>query len=107
MTHCPCCHAPVVVPSLDEVIADRGISRVGEYILRAVWAGRGHPVQTERIFDAMYVDDPNGGPSPTRMYAAFRLALTDLGERLQGSGVAVEPVGFREGWRLTLTAEAA
>lgn len=71
-------------------------------ILRAVWRGRGLPVPTERIFDAMYEDDADGGPSQATMYSVFKVALCHLRESLAGTGIGIETVGYRRGYRLTL-----
>ncbi|SDL06352.1 hypothetical protein SAMN05428953_12627 [Mesorhizobium muleiense] len=99
---CPCCKQRVTVPTLDIVIDRYKVTPLEARILGAVWKGKGMPVMTERIFDAMYSDDPDGGPSPTRMYAAFKVALCHLRARLAGSGIAVENVGYRQGYRLIL-----
>lgn len=99
---CPCCKQPVRVPSLEIVIDHYKVTPLEARILGAVWKGRGLPVQTEKIFDAMYWDDADGGPSPPRMYAAFKVALCHLRARLEGSGVSVENVGYRRGYRLVL-----
>ena len=100
--NCPCCRQLVAVPSLDIVVDRYHVPPMEARILGAVWRGKGLPVQTERIFDAMYVDDPDGGPSPTRMYAAFKVALCHLRARLEGSGIGVENVGYRQGYRLLM-----
>jgi hypothetical protein len=50
----------------------------------------------------MYVDDPDGGPTPTKMYLAFKVALCHLREKLAGSGIGIENVGYRQGYRLVL-----
>lgn len=99
---CPCCSQPVSAPTLPIVIDRYRIRPLEARILGAIWRGKGHAVQTERIFDAMYVDDPDGGPSPQRMYAAFKVALCHLRKRLEGSGVGIENVGYRCGYRLVL-----
>lgn len=99
---CPCCKQSVRVPSLDIVVDHYKVTPLEARILGAIWRGKGLPVQTERIFDAMYVDDPDGGPSPTRMYAAFKVALCHLRARLDGSGVSIENVGYRRGYRLVI-----
>jgi hypothetical protein len=99
---CPCCKQPVRVPSLDIIIDFYKVTPLEARILGVIWRGRGMAVQTERIFDAMYEDDPDGGPSPTRMYAAFKVALCHLRDRLQGSGIGIENVGYRRGYRLIL-----
>lgn len=99
---CPCCSQKVMVPTLNIVIDRYDVTPLQARILGAVWKGKGHPVQTERIFDAMYEDDPDGGPTPTKMYAALKVALCHLRKKLDGSGVGIENVGYRAGWRLVL-----
>lgn len=101
MINCPCCDQVVAAPSLDQLVADRNISGHDEAILRVVWCGDGMPVRTERIFDAMYADDPDGGPSPQQIYRDFKIALSRLRDRIEGSGVAIQNAGFRCGFRLT------
>lgn len=99
---CPCCGQSVHVPSVDIVIDYYSITPLEARILRAIWKGRGLPVMTERIFDAMYEDDPDGGPSPARMYSAFKVALCRMRSRLEGSGISIENVGYRQGYRLII-----
>lgn len=102
MTACPCCKQAVAVPSLEDAIASACLNGFEARILGAVWKGGGHPVQTERVFDAMYCDDPDGGPSPTIMYAAFNRARLRLNSQLFQSGIAVVPARYRKGYRLSL-----
>lgn len=99
---CPCCGQSVVAPSLDLLIDIYGISEFEARILSAIWRGKGGPVPTERIFDVMYADDPEGGPSQTKMYEAFKFGLHRLRGRLAGSGVSIENVGYRRGFRLVM-----
>ena len=101
---CPCCAQPVPVPSAYIVAQNAGLSPMETRILEAVWDGKGRSVQTERIFDRMYEDDPDGGPPPARMYATFKEKLSLLRKKLIGSGVGVENVGRREGYRLVMGA---
>lgn len=103
MIPCPLCKAVVPVPALDDLVTSRGIKGLEASILGAVWKGRGMPVSTERLFDAMYADDPDGGPSPTRMYLTFNRTLQRLNRLLDGSGVSIIAVGFRQGYRLALS----
>jgi hypothetical protein len=103
---CPCCKAPVTAPNVDLVVDHYKVPPMEEAILRAVWKGKGFPVPTERVFDAMYADDPDGGPGPGAMYKAFKVALHHLRSRLVGSGVGIENVGYRRGYRLTLPKNA-
>lgn len=99
---CPCCRQPVGVPTLEIIVDHYRVSPQEARILGAIWKGRGLPVPTTRIFDAMYVDDPDGGPSPTRMYSAFKVALSHLRSRLQGSGVSIENAGYGRGYRIVM-----
>lgn len=99
---CPCCGSEISIPTLDLIIKSYGISEFEARILGAIWRGRGGAVATERIFDAMYADDPDGGPSPQKMYDAFKFGLHRLRGRLEGSGVSIENVGYRQGYRLVM-----
>lgn len=99
---CPCCSQAVAAAPIEVITARRNLTSLQAEILRAVWNGKGMPVPTERIFDAMYADDPDGGPEAARMYATFKVSLVHLRARLEGSGVAVESVGNRRGYRLVI-----
>lgn len=99
---CPCCKRPVTVPTLDIVIDHYGVTPLEARILSAVWRGKGHPVMTDRIFDSIYADDPDGGPSPSAMYSAFKVGLCHLRARLKGSGISIVNVGYRRGFRLVI-----
>lgn len=102
---CPCCKQAVDAPPLEIVIDHYRIPPLQASILAAVWKGKGYPVPTERIFDVMYADDPDGGPAPQTMYRDFKVALCRLRARLLGSGIGIENVGYRRGYRLVLGAE--
>lgn len=100
--NCPCCGAGVQVMTADLAIQVYGISDQQARILRAIWGGKGKPVQMERVFSEMYADDPDGGPTHEKMYLAFKVAMSHLRTKLEGSGIAVETVGYRQGYRLVL-----
>lgn len=97
---CPCCRQPVKSPPPEVLVVKCKIPPMEARILKAVWRGKGMAVPTSKIFDAMYADDPDGGPSNGKMYKAFKLSLHKLRKRLDGSGVMVETVGYRRGYRL-------
>lgn len=99
---CPCCNHRVSSPTIDLVVMNCDLSPLHERILSVIWNAKGRPVMTDRIFQAMYVDDPEGGPSPNKMYSAFKVALHHLRSRLAGSGVSIENLGYRQGYRLKL-----
>lgn len=105
LTHpieCPCCKQPVSVPTLEIIVDHYGLTPLEARVLGAIWRGRGMPVMTERVFDAMYIDDPDGGPTPSKMYLAFKVALCHLRKKIEGSGVDVVNVGYRRGYRLSI-----
>jgi hypothetical protein len=99
---CPCCRQPVTAPSLEIVIDQYRVTPIEATILGAVWGGKGRAVQTERIFCAMYADDPDGGPTQNKMYEAFKVALCHLRKKLEGSGIGIVNVGYRRGYRLVV-----
>lgn len=100
LIRCPCCGHRVNSPSLEIIIDVYGATPLEARILGAIWRGRGMPVQTERIFDAMYEDDPDGGPSRVKMYTAFKVALHHLRRRIAGSGIGIKSAGYGRGYRL-------
>lgn len=99
---CPCCAQPVPVASSYIVAHNCDLKPMEYRILDAIWSGGGLPISTEKIFDRMYEDDPEGGPPPARMYATLKESMVGLRKKLVGSGVGVETVGYRAGWRLVL-----
>lgn len=99
---CPCCRRPMNVPDLEVIIDYYDIPPMEEAILRAVWRGKGMPVPNQRIIDRMYADDVDGGPEPTKAYLALKVSLCHLRQRLTGSGVIIDHVGYRQGYRLIL-----
>lgn len=104
---CPCCAQVVLAPTLEMVVDRCDLTPLEGKILSAIWKGRGMPVMTARVFDFMYADDPDGGPEENRAYLAFKVSLCHLRKKLAGSGVGVENVGYRQGYRLVLGERAA
>lgn len=102
---CPCCAQHVPAPPPEVITFNCGLSPMQDKILSAVWAGRGLPVPTERIFDAMYEDDPDGGPEPSKMYLAFKVALSRMRKKLKGSGYSIVNNGYGRGYRLVIGQE--
>ena len=99
---CPCCGQRVEAPTLDMLLEVTQAGTIEGLILEAVWRGKGRSVPTQRIFDAMYADDPDGGPSQTEMYKRFKFGLHRLRKKLEGTGVAVVNVGYQRGYRLIM-----
>jgi hypothetical protein len=92
----------VEVPSLEMILKAKLIPPAQAVILEVVWKAKGWPVPTQRVFDAMYADDPDGGPSNTQMYSAFKQRLFRLRENLEGTGVDIVNVGYGQGYRLIM-----
>jgi DNA-binding response OmpR family regulator len=99
---CPCCNQPVSTPTVDVVIDRFGITDREARILRAIWRGGGRPVKTERIYQAMYEDDPSGGPGPEKMYLSFKVALCHIRKKLLNSGISIVTVGYRKGYAIRI-----
>ncbi len=100
---CPMCGAGEGVRSIDDFVRHHRIKGHPEAILRAVWASSGQIMTTERLFDALYADDPDGGPSRTKMHADLHAAVRTVNTMLAGT-LRVEQVGAKRGrWRLRIT----
>lgn len=99
---CPCCNQAVATPTINVLIDQCDLEPREANVLRAVWNGRGLPVMPTRIFNIMYEDDFDGGPSQSVMYRRLREALSRLRVKLKGSGVSVESAGYRRGYRLVI-----
>lgn len=108
MTACPMCRAAVPTRDLDELFDMPGMTDHARAVLGAVWEAKGRAITSTELFDAMYVDDPDGGPSVTRCYSDLRQAAKVLDDALAGSGVAVAQIAQRKSggrWRLRIEAE--
>ena len=101
---CPCCGQRVPVPILDVIAFNSGLQPLEKKILRAVWDGKGMPVQTTRIIDAMYGDEEDGGPEQNRAYQNMKITMTRLRGKLNGTGIGVVNCGYGAGYRLVMGA---
>lgn len=106
MMPCPCCGTRTVPPSLDMVVEGCLLGRMEEAILTAVWRGKGQPVPTERIFQALQQPGTHDRLSHDELSAQFKFGLHRLRRKLAGSGVAVVSAGYARGWRVTFAAGA-
>lgn len=97
---CPCCSQPVRVPTLEIIVNLHSLTPLEARVLGAIWRGRGMPVVADRLFDAIYLDDPDGGPPPTQQYLALKVALSHIRRKLRGSGISIEHEGYKLGWKL-------
>ncbi|MFK0335384.1 helix-turn-helix domain-containing protein [Rhizobium sp. NPDC090275] len=96
---CPCCAQSVGSPSF-EIVADHiGATPLESNILLAVWNGKGHPVDVERIYSGMY----NGmiepfSDDPKDLYRAFKVAVCHLRKKLKLIGWGIRSAGYRQGY---------
>ena len=58
-------------------------------------------MKAEVLFGAMFDGADDGGPGQSAMYRHLRRTITELAEKLSGSGLAVVYVE-RRGWRLVI-----
>jgi hypothetical protein len=107
MTGCPLCGHSIRSLSVRDVITTIELTEHEEHVLETVWQGKGLPVPTERLFDAMWSNDPAGGLHPTRMYAHLHKAMNGLEKKLEGTGISIKSAGRHKGLRLQLTSAKA
>ncbi|WP_225706981.1 hypothetical protein [Bradyrhizobium cenepequi] len=65
-------------------------------ILGAIWKGKGQPVQTEVILDAM----DRGIDTKSHTYDDMKITLHDLRKRLKSVGITIPNVGYARGYRI-------
>lgn len=99
---CPLCGAGLS-ETLETLLLSHRITGHPEAVLRAFWDGRGRTLSTERLFDAMYADDPDGGPGQTTMHAQLRTAVRELNTLLANRINISQPQPRRGRWRLRIT----
>jgi len=100
VTACPCCAAALSLPPLPVLLHDLPASSAT--VLETLWTARGLPVAATALFDAMYADDPDGGPSQSRMYRDLRAAVANLNDTLGRNGIIVLYDDRAKGWRLKI-----
>ncbi|PSJ60766.1 winged helix-turn-helix domain-containing protein [Pseudaminobacter soli (ex Li et al. 2025)] len=94
--HCPTCGQPTRHDDLEGVIIDRGLTRSQAEILRAIVGAKGRTVTHDHILDALYRDDPDGGPEYARTIVT--VFISQLRKKLAGTGIdimTVWGVGYR------------
>jgi len=95
---CPCCKRSVRLPSLDIVVDHCKLPPLQARILGAIWKGKGHAVQNEMILAAM----DRGVDVKSHTYSDMKVELCRLRSRLREVGIAIENVGYAQGYRLVL-----
>lgn len=102
---CPCCDQPARVPTLERIAETCQLTPSERSILEAVWEGRGMPVMAGEIFDAMYQDDADGGPSQKKMYSELKAGLRELQQKIGPIGISVVKTSSKRGYRLVIAAD--
>ncbi|MSX01594.1 MAG: hypothetical protein F2813_00360 [Actinobacteria bacterium] len=100
---CPCCRQPVDAPTLHMVVEMCELSEAQEIVLSTAWRGAGHPVATRTFLDAIFRDDPDGGPEDNKRYASFKETLHRTRRKLAGSGVGIVNCSYAGGYRLVIS----
>ncbi len=97
---CPCCRQSLAVPSLDIVVDHCKLPPLQARILRAVWQGKGQPVQTEMIIAAM----DRGVDVKSHTYNDFKIALHHLRKRMKAVGIRLPNAGYALGYKIVFDA---
>lgn len=103
---CPC-YKQAAPPTLEMVMEGAHLGEIEAAILRAVWRGKGHPVPTDRILQALQEPDAHDGPSRTDPAVKFKFGLHRLRRKVAVSGVAIENCGYARGYRVVFPAGRA
>lgn len=99
---CPCCGTMVASPGLEMIIALCQLGDIEEAIFRAAWNAKGAPVSSEKFFDVIYADDPDGGPHDKAMRTALKFGIHRLKKKLEGTGVDIVNEGRSRGYKLII-----
>lgn len=101
-SQCPCCRGELNLPPLDDLITEHRITGPAERVLRTLWEARGFTVDSQRLFDVIFCDDPSGGPDRQgQLYAALNSSINTICNALASSGVRATR-GRKKGWRLQI-----
>jgi hypothetical protein len=92
---CPYCGQGTLCPPLDQIPGLVEMTEHQKAVLEVIGECASKPeldgaAPSKEIFDAMYSDDPDGGPDTAQVYAAFQVALRGLREALACFGVGFE-----------------
>jgi len=103
VTECPCCGQSVQAPPLQVVSAMAGLSLYEHRVLAAIWGAAGQPVRADRIIDAVWYDDIDGGPDDAPLQV--RVLVHRLRRKLVGTGVRIGLGGQHRAYNIELVQE--
>lgn len=100
---CPCCGQKVDAPPLAVISATAGLSLYEHRVLAAIWDAKGMPVRADRIIDAVWYDDIDGGPEDAGLQV--RVLVHRLRRKLVGTGVRIGLGGQHRAYSIELAKE--
>lgn len=100
--HCPCCLRPLAEPTGDLAVYSAAMAPQERAVFDVLARGRGRAIHITSIMDAMYADDPTGGPEWVAAYRSLRRVIFRIRKRLHGSGVSIEGVRSLRGYRIKI-----
>lgn len=103
---CPCCGQCVRVPTVKFLVLACRMQPLMQRILRVIWKGHGQPVLMPAILNAICAArDKNLSATDQKLYLSFKVALHHLRNKMRGSGVSVDNVGYGHGYRIVFDAD--
>lgn len=92
---CPTCHRPMSEHAPADALKDARLDPQCRIIVTELVAAYPKSVPTVRLFDALYFDDPNGGPDNPRSVVAVK--ISNLRRQLKPYGWTVPKINIGEG----------
>lgn len=97
---CRCCGRQISCPTIEQVMAAHDLQPRERQVIRIIDGTYGRVASNEWLIKCMFADDPN--PKDwTQKYSALKVAISYARAKLKGSGLSIEPVGYRQGFMLT------
>jgi hypothetical protein len=100
--HCPCCLRALAEPTGDLAVYSAAMAPRERIVFDVLARGKGRAVHITTLMDAMYADDPTGGPDWDLAYGSLRRVIFRIRKRLDGSGVSIEGVRSLRGYRIKI-----
>lgn len=89
-----------MVPTLSVISALAGLSLYEHRVLEVIWSAKGQPIRAERIADAVWHDDIDGGPDGA--LRAVHVLVHRLRGKLAGTAVRIGLGGQHRAYRIEL-----
>lgn len=91
---CPYCGRPTLCPSPRDIGRMVELTEQEQIVLETIWDCAGHPelngaLNHAQLHDALYQDDPDGGPEHSTMYPEGRAAVASLAQKVTSMGLGI------------------